>query len=219
MLKVGVLKPVHEATPWINSFVLVEGEDKLRNLKLRICLDPTNLNKAIVRESYHFKTLEDIAHLLADACIVSMCNCKKGYWHQELDEVSSFLTTFNTELGRFKYTVMPFGGTVAGDVFQHKPDQCFGHLKNVIVIADDIIIVGKMPNHSDMIKHGQPCLKLLGNVICDCTMKSSNIRSKRYNFLVKHTLQVITSLIQTKSQPLPRCLPIPIKSKYNPLLG
>ena len=24
MLKGGVLKPVHEATPWINSFVLVE---------------------------------------------------------------------------------------------------------------------------------------------------------------------------------------------------
>ena len=25
MLKVGVLKPVHDATPWINSFVLVDG--------------------------------------------------------------------------------------------------------------------------------------------------------------------------------------------------
>ena len=50
MLKVGVLKPVHETTPWINSFVLVEGKDKFGNLKLRICLDLTNLNKAIVRE-------------------------------------------------------------------------------------------------------------------------------------------------------------------------
>ena len=66
MLKVGVLKPVHEVTQWINSFVLVEGKDKIGNLKLRICLDPTNLNKVIVREPYHFKTPEDIAHLLAD---------------------------------------------------------------------------------------------------------------------------------------------------------
>ena len=32
MLKVGVLKPVHEATLWINSFVLVEGKGKLGNL-------------------------------------------------------------------------------------------------------------------------------------------------------------------------------------------
>ena len=67
MLKVEVLKPVHEVTPWINSFVLVEGKEKLGNLKLRICLDPIKLNKAIMREPYHFKTLEDIAHLLADA--------------------------------------------------------------------------------------------------------------------------------------------------------
>ena len=97
MLQVGVLKPVHEATPWINSFVLVEGKDKIGNLKLRICLDPTNLNKAIVREPYHFKTPEDIAYLLVDACFMSVCDCKKGYWHQQLDEALLFLTTFNTE--------------------------------------------------------------------------------------------------------------------------
>ena len=45
MLQAGVLKPVHEATSWINSFVLVESKDKLGNLKLCICLVPTNLNK------------------------------------------------------------------------------------------------------------------------------------------------------------------------------
>ena len=45
MLYVGVLKPVYEATPWINSLVLVEGKDKSGILKLRICLDPTNLTK------------------------------------------------------------------------------------------------------------------------------------------------------------------------------
>ena len=56
MLKAGVLKPVQEATSWINSFVLVEGNDQHGQHKLRICLDPTNLNKAIVREPYHFKT-------------------------------------------------------------------------------------------------------------------------------------------------------------------
>ena len=66
----------------INSFVLVESKDKLGNLKLCICLDPTNLNKAITREPYHFRTPEDIAHSLADACIMTVCDCKKGYWHQ-----------------------------------------------------------------------------------------------------------------------------------------
>ena len=100
MLQAGVLVPVHEAAPWINSFILVEGKDKLGNLKLCICLDPTNLNETIIREPYHFRMPEDIAHLLADTCIMTVCNCKKGYWHQKLDEASSYLTTFNTEIGR-----------------------------------------------------------------------------------------------------------------------
>ena len=106
----------------------------------------------IVREPYHFKTPEDIAHLLADACIMSVCNCKNGYWHLQFDEVSSFLTTFNTVLGRFSYTVMLFGATVAEDVFQHKLDQCFGHIKQVIVITNDIMIVYKKPSIVTMIK-------------------------------------------------------------------
>ena len=113
MLQAGVLVPVHEATPWINNFMLVESRDKSGNLKLCICLDPTNLNKAIVREPYHFRMPEDIAHLLAEACVMTVCNCKKGYWHQKLDEVSSYLTTFNMQLGRYRYTVMPFGITIA----------------------------------------------------------------------------------------------------------
>ena len=44
---------------------------------------------------------------------------------------------------------MPFGATVASHVFQRKLDQCFGHLQNIIVIADNIMVVGKQPNHKD----------------------------------------------------------------------
>ena len=129
MLQAGVPKPVHEATPWINSFVLLEGKDRSGNLKFRICLDPTNLNKVIVREPYYFKIPKDIAHLLADVCIMTVCDCKKGHWHQQLDEDSSFLTTLNTELGIFSYSAMPFGATVAGDVFQKMLNQCMVTLR------------------------------------------------------------------------------------------
>ena len=140
---------MQEATPWINSFVLVEGTDKQGKPKLCICLDPTNINKAIIREPYPFKTPEDISHLLANSTMITILDCRKGYWHQELDEASSYLTTFNMKIGRYQYTVMPFGATVAGNVFQRKLDQCFGHLYNVIVIADDIMVIGKQPNHKD----------------------------------------------------------------------
>ena len=38
---------------------------------------------------------------------------------------------------------------MAGDVFQCKLDQCFGLIKLVVVFADDIMIIGKQPNHRD----------------------------------------------------------------------
>ena len=178
MLEAGVLVPVLEATPWINSFVLVESKDKLGNLKLHICLDPTNLNKAIVCEPYHFRTPEDIAHLLAEACVMTVCDCKKGYWHQKLDEASSYLTTFNTELGSYRYTVMPFGITVTGDVFQRKLDQHFGQIEQVIVIADDIMVVGNQTNHRD---HDVALTNLLE------TARKSNIRLNYDKLAYKRT--------------------------------
>ena len=44
---------------------------------------------------------------------------------------------------------MLFGASITGDIFQWKLDQCFGHLENVIMLADDIMVVGKQPNHKD----------------------------------------------------------------------
>ena len=149
MLQASVLLPVTKATPWINGFVLVEKRGNHGQVKLRICLDPTNLNKAVTREPYHFRIPEDISHMLADACISTVYDCKKGYMHQMTDEASSYLTTFNTEVGRYRFAVMPFGIMVAGDVFQQKLDECFGYIKNLIVIADDIMVIGKHHNHKD----------------------------------------------------------------------
>ena len=159
MLQVGVLKPVNQATPWINSFVLVEGKHKQGNIKLRVCLDLPNLNKAIVHEPYHFKIPEDIAHLLAEACVITVCDYQKGYWHQQFDEAYSFLVTFNTELVIFWYTVMPFGATVTSNVFQQELDEYFGKLKQVIIIADDIMVVGTSQTTVIMIKPSLTCYK------------------------------------------------------------
>ena len=52
MLDAGVITEVHEATPWINSFVIVETV-KDGKKKLRICLDPTPLNKACMNHTSH----------------------------------------------------------------------------------------------------------------------------------------------------------------------
>ena len=73
---------------------------------------------------------------------------------------------------------MPFGITVAGDVFQQKLDECFGHIKNLIVIADDVMIIGKNENHKD---HDIPFTTLLH------TARKCNIKLNYNKLKFKYT--------------------------------
>ena len=52
----GVIEPVSRPTPWISSMLAVPK----KNGKIRICLDPKDLNRAILRENYPVPTIEEI---------------------------------------------------------------------------------------------------------------------------------------------------------------
>ena len=66
-----------------------------------------------------------------------------GYWHVKLTEESSFLTTFSTPFGNFRYARLPFGLCVSQDVFQYKIDETYGPCEGAIGISDDITLHGK----------------------------------------------------------------------------
>ena len=85
MLDAGVIMEVYEATPWINSFVIVETV-KDGQKKLRISLDPKPLNKAIMHESYITRTPDDFYHKLASAKYITVIDFKKSFWQFLLDE-------------------------------------------------------------------------------------------------------------------------------------
>lgn len=53
MLNLGVITPVDRTTDWVNSIVLSEKKtDKGEVTKIRVCLDPRDLNKWVKREHY-----------------------------------------------------------------------------------------------------------------------------------------------------------------------
>ena len=108
-----------------------------------VCLDPRDLNKAIQREHYPMKTVEEVAAQLSDAKVFSVLDATSGFWHIKLDEASTQLLTFNTPFGRYQYLRMPFGINSAPEVFQKKMTQAFEDLSGVKIIADDILIWGK----------------------------------------------------------------------------
>ena len=56
LVKEGIITEVHEYTEWINSIAPVMKEDG----SLRLCLDPKDLNKAIERNQWYARTLDNI---------------------------------------------------------------------------------------------------------------------------------------------------------------
>ena len=134
MIARGVIKKVNEPTDWVGSMTVTTRA----NGKIRICLDASELNKVIKREHYVAAIVQDKTHLLNGSDTFTKLDLKDGYWHVRLDEESSYLTTFNTPFGRYRYLVMPNGLNVSQDIFQMKIDETYDNCTGVIGIADDI---------------------------------------------------------------------------------
>ena len=115
---------------------------KANKKKLCICLDPRDLNHEVQRENYPLPTIEDIATRLHGGKIFTKLDVRNGFWHVKLNEESSYLTTFNTPFGRYRWQRLPFGISSAPEVFQRKMHELIEGLKGIEVVADDFIVVG-----------------------------------------------------------------------------
>ena len=80
---------------------------KKANGKLIICLDPKDLNKAIIHENHKALTLEEIAHVLMGATKFSKVDSNKAFFGMHLTEEASLLTMFNTHLRRYRFPTCP----------------------------------------------------------------------------------------------------------------
>ena len=149
MEKLDVIAPVEKATDWVSSLTVARKPSG----KLRVCLDPTDLNKALRRPQHRIITPEEITYQMLGAQVFSKLDARSGYWAIELDDESSWLTTFNSPFGRYRFKRLPFGINVSQDLFQKKMDEVLFGLDGVISIADDICVFGRDPEeHSKRLR-------------------------------------------------------------------
>ena len=87
--KRGIIQKVTQPTEWISSMVVVAKPGKIR-----ICLDPRDLNKALKRPKYQMPTLEDFLPKLGKAKVFSTLDAKDGFYQIALDKESSMKTAF-----------------------------------------------------------------------------------------------------------------------------
>jgi predicted aspartyl protease len=137
---------VEEPSEWVSSMVVALKKDKVR-----ICIDPRDLNKAIKREHYPMKTVEEVVSTISGAKLFSVLDAKSGFLQIKLDYESSLLTTFNTPVGRYRWLRLPFGLKCAPEIFQRVMDQMLEGIDGATAIMDDILIAGRDKEHHDTI--------------------------------------------------------------------
>ena len=144
--QLGILEETKDVTEWVNSFVIKEKKAPVNsckiptnsssqghsmNKKLRICLDPRDLNEALEREPYYTQSIEEIMAKFHGMTRFTIADFNKVYWMVELDPESR------------KWTRLPMGSIVAQDVFQRKLDGIFLDIPGVTGIANDMVIYGR----------------------------------------------------------------------------
>ena len=125
-----------EPTPWVSSVTF----PRKPNREVRVCLDPSNLNKAIIREHHKPMTVEEIAHELAGATVYTKADALKAFLQIHLMHEASLLMMINSHRGRLRFLWMPFGAKMSQDVFQLRMDAILEQCPGVIGIHDDMVI-------------------------------------------------------------------------------
>ena len=110
--KLGILEETKDVTEWVNSFVIMEkkiptnsnSQGHSKDKKLRICLDPRDLNEALEREPYYTQSIEEIMAKFHGITRFTIADFNKGYWMVELDPESRKYTMMALDIGRFQWT-------------------------------------------------------------------------------------------------------------------
>ena len=170
-----ILKPVDTPTDWVSSMVV----GMKSNGKIRLCIDPKPLNQALKNNHYPLPVIDDMLPELSKAKVFSVVDAKNGFWHVQLETDSSFLTTFGTPWGRYRWTRMPFGISPAPEEFQRRLDSALAGLQGVVPIFDDILIYGVGETKAEAIEnHDQRLITFLER----CKSKGIKLNKEKCKF-------------------------------------
>ncbi|GFR24083.1 retrovirus-related Pol polyprotein from transposon 17.6 [Trichonephila clavata] len=77
---------------------------------------------------------------------VPILDAKNGFWQLPLDEESSYLTTFCTPWGRYRFLVLPFGLNSAPEEFQKAMDEIYEEDEDINPYFDE----GQLPAYGSV---------------------------------------------------------------------
>jgi transposase InsO family protein len=136
--KEGIIERI-ESSPWVSNIVVVEKKTG----GIRLCVNLTDVNKAIIPARFPLPTMEELASELAGATIFSKLDMKWGYLQVELAEESRYLTAFVTHDGVFQHKKLPYGISSSPSAYHQIVRTMTQNIPGTVNILDDILIYGR----------------------------------------------------------------------------
>ena len=140
MVKDEIIVSVVEPTEWVSRMLVVGKPDG----DVRICLDPSELNKAILRQHFAVPTVEQLFAKIGKAKYFCSLDAASGFYQIPLSDRASYLCTMATPKGRYRFLRLPFGLKSAPEVYLQVMSDLFGDIPGVIIYFDDFLVVGAL---------------------------------------------------------------------------
>ena len=125
------------------SWKTIAGKGK--DLQVRICIDDKILNKSIKREKYQLPIFKELIQKLVGSKFFSVLDASSIFWQLPLHETSRKLTP----VGRFLMKRIPFGISIAPEVYQQRMHHLLDGYPGVICYIDDVLVHGATERDHD----------------------------------------------------------------------
>jgi hypothetical protein len=132
-----------DTSVWMSNIVVA----RKKSGGVRICVNLSDVNKALIPQRYPLPTMEELTEQIAGATVFSKLDLAWGYLQLELAEECRYITAFVSHEGVFQFRSLPFGLTSGPSAFQQVV-RIITELPGCVNILDDLLIWGR-----DMAEH------------------------------------------------------------------
>lgn len=172
MVAEGIITLVQEPTEWVSRMMVVGKLDG----DVRICLDPSELNKAVQRQHFSVPTVKQLFSKLSKAKYFCSLDAASGFYQIPLSNSASYLCTMATPKGRYRYLRLPFGLKSAPEIFQQTMCELFGDLAGVFIFFYDFLVTGETR---------EELLSNLRQVFLRCRLHNLKLQLKKCRFFLQ----------------------------------
>jgi transposase InsO family protein len=114
---------------------------------VRFITDLRRLNQCLEREPFPLPLIDETLWKIQGFTFATCFDLNRGYYHFPLDEPSQKLCGLVLPWGHYVYCRLPQGLMISSDIFQRRMTQLFGHMEDIIVYIDNIILFTKQSFH------------------------------------------------------------------------